>query len=61
MEESTYGRKKARVEELTGKPRVSCMQEGQFCCSVVSVLFCEIPWTGEPGKLQSVGSQKSWT
>ena len=23
--------------------------------------FCEIPWTEEPGGLQCMGSQKSWT
>ena len=26
-----------------------------------SILAWEIPWTGEPGGLQSMGSQKSWT
>ena len=26
-----------------------------------SVLAWEIPWTEEPGGLQSMGSQKSWT
>ena len=26
-----------------------------------STLSWEIPWTKEPGGLQSVGSQKSWT
>ena len=26
-----------------------------------SILAWEIPWTEEPGKLQSMGSQKSWT
>ena len=26
-----------------------------------SVLACKIPWTEEPGQLQSMGSQKSWT
>ena len=26
-----------------------------------SILAWEIPWTGEPGRLQSMGSQKSWT
>ena len=26
-----------------------------------SILAWEIPWTEEPGMLQSVGSQKSWT
>ena len=25
------------------------------------ILAWEIPWTEEPGRLQSVGSQKSWT
>ena len=25
------------------------------------ILAWEIPWTGEPGGLQSLGSQKSWT
>ena len=25
------------------------------------ILAWEIPWTEEPGQLQSVGSQKSWT
>ena len=27
----------------------------------LSVLAWKIPWTEEPGRLQSVGSQKSWT
>ena len=26
-----------------------------------SVLAWKIPWTGKPGRLQSMGSQKSWT
>ena len=26
-----------------------------------SILVWEIPWTVEPGGLQSMGSQKSWT
>ena len=26
-----------------------------------SILAREIPWTEEPGRLQSMGSQKSWT
>ena len=26
-----------------------------------NILACEISWTEEPGGLQSVGSQKSWT
>ena len=26
-----------------------------------SILVWEIPWTEEPGRLQSMGSQKSWT
>ena len=26
-----------------------------------SILAWEIPWTKEPGELQSMGSQKSWT
>ena len=26
-----------------------------------SILAYEIPWTEEPGGLQSMGSQKSWT
>ena len=26
-----------------------------------SILAWEIPWTGEPGELQPMGSQKSWT
>ena len=26
-----------------------------------SILPWEIPWTNEPGGLQSMGSQKSWT
>ena len=26
-----------------------------------SILACEIPWTEEPGGLQSLGMQKSWT
>ena len=26
-----------------------------------NILVWEIPWTEEPGGLQSVGSQKSWT
>ena len=26
-----------------------------------SILACRIPWIEEPGGLQSVGSQKSWT
>ena len=25
-----------------------------------SILAWEIPWSGEPGGLQSIGSQKSW-
>ena len=25
------------------------------------ILAWEIPWTEEPGRLQSMGSQKSWT
>ena len=26
-----------------------------------SILAWEIPWTEEPGRLQSTGSQKTWT
>ena len=26
-----------------------------------SILAWEIPWTEEPGRLQSMGSEKSWT
>ena len=26
-----------------------------------SILAWEVPWTGEPGKLQPMGSQKCWT
>jgi len=26
-----------------------------------SIFIWEVPWTEEPGGLQSVGSQKSWT
>ena len=26
-----------------------------------SILAWEIPWTEEPGRLQSIGLQKSWT
>ena len=26
-----------------------------------SILAWEIPWTEEPGGLESIGSQKSWT
>ena len=26
-----------------------------------SILAWEIPWTEEPGRLHSMGSQKSWT
>ena len=25
------------------------------------ILAWEVPWTEEPGRLQSMGSQKSWT
>ena len=32
--------------------------EGTTLCSI---LAWEIPWTEEPGGLQSMGSQKSWT
>ena len=26
-----------------------------------SILACEMPWTEDPGRLRSMGSQKSWT
>ena len=26
-----------------------------------SILAWEVPWTKEPGRLQSMGSEKSWT
>ena len=35
------------------------LEEGTATCS--SVLVCRIPWTEEPGGLQSVGSQKHMT
>ena len=28
---------------------------------IFNILAWEIPWTEEPGRLQSMGSQKSWT
>ena len=34
------------------------LEEGMATYS--SILAWEIPWTGKPGGLQSVGSQKSW-
>ena len=35
------------------------LEEDMATCS--SILAQEIPWTEEPGRLQSMGSQKSWT
>ena len=35
------------------------LEEGMATHS--SVLACRIPWTEDPGRLQSIGSQKSWT
>ena len=35
------------------------LEEGMVTHS--SILAWEIPWTEEPGRLQSMGSQKSWT
>ena len=29
--------------------------------TITSIVTWEIPWTEEPGRLQSMGSQKSWT
>ena len=35
------------------------LEEGMTTLS--SILAWRIPWTGEPGRLQFMGSQKSWT
>ena len=35
------------------------LEKGMATCS--SILAWRIPWTEEPGRLQSMGSQKSWT
>ena len=35
------------------------LEEGMATHSCI--LACEIPWTEEPGRLQSVGLQTSWT
>ena len=33
---------------------------GEETATHSSILAWEIPWTEEPGRLQSMGSQKSW-
>ena len=42
-----------QVQSLGGE---DCLEEGMVTHS--SILACEIPWTEEPGGLQSIGSQK---
>ena len=34
---------------------------GEGMATHFSVFACRIPWTEEPGRLQSIGLQKSWT
>ena len=29
--------------------------------TITSIVTCEVPWTVEPGRVQSMGSQNSWT
>ena len=39
-------------------------REDPLVCEMVthsSILAWEVPWTKEPGGLQSMGSEKSWT
>ena len=42
-----------QVQSLGGE---DCLEEGMATHS--SILACEIPWTEEPGGLQSIGSQR---
>ena len=39
--------------------RADALEKGMATHSII--LAWEIPWTEEPGRLQSMGSQKSWT
>ena len=42
-----------QVQSLGGE---DCLEEGM--ATHYSILACEIPWTEEPGGLQSIGSQR---
>ena len=68
---------KAGNVSLTPGSGRSPEEGNDFCCSVMSdsavpwtaacqdslysILAWEIPWTEETGRLESMGSQKSWT
>ena len=52
------------VQEITGDAGCPLGQEDPLEMEKAthsSILAWEIPWTEEPDRLQSMGSQKSWT
>ena len=50
----------ANVEDVGSIPGAG-RSPGKGNATHYSVLVWEIPWTEEPGELQSMGLQKSWT
>ena len=53
---ASAGEQKVQVSFLSQEDPLE--EEMPTCCSL---LAWSIPWKDEPGGLQSVGSQKSWT
>ena len=49
-----------QVEDVGSTPG-SGRSPGEGMATHSSILACKIPWTEEPGRLQSMGSQKSQT
>ena len=49
------------MQETRGSVPGSGRSPGEGTATYSSILACKIPWTEEPGGLQSIGSQKSQT
>ena len=49
------------MQETRGSVPGSGRSPGEGTAAYSSILACKIPWTEEPGGLQSIGSQKSQT
>ena len=49
------------MQETQGRSLVGDDPPGEGNGNPLSILAWEIPWTEEPGGLQSMESQKSWT
>ena len=54
-----FSKSQTRLSDFTFTFHFSALEKEMATHS--SILAWEIPWTKEPGRLQSMGSQKIWT